>query len=194
MKMRYILLFFLISTVCYSQDFRIFRFGIGLGSGSIAQESDLPEKSACSQLFLEPMFHLTNRSTLGQRIELSANEKSVLSLTLNYQYYLLKVSKISFRPFIGLGVGIYHPFLVGDLHKNFDDYLQRKVFGYYPRIGFDLGHFYFVVDWNVITPVTGGVFPYYGPSSGYNEHDRTVDFSYTTFKCGFFFGGGRKSQ
>ncbi|SHH93391.1 Outer membrane protein beta-barrel domain-containing protein [Chryseolinea serpens] len=191
-----------------SQNFKKFRVGIGVGyakpSGSGSRGGGL--------VYLEPSYRLSDALSLGLRVESAIVARGLSgssvdmenfdlstqsSYTLNVQYYL---STNNFRPFFGAGLGIHNlsamktDVIVVDgidftgqgqvqTHTesvNLSD-AQSKL-GFYPRLGFDLGHFTFSVDYNFIpntkTTVSGS--------------DASFRNNYLGVRLGANFGGGRK--
>lgn len=190
------------------QNFRKFRVGIGVGyakpSGSGSKGGGLA--------YLEPSYRLGDAFSLGLRVEwaivasgLSGNAidmepvdlSTQASYTLNMQYYL---GTNNFRPFLGVGLGLYNvsamktdvmvldgidPTGQGQPQTHTESVslsdAQSKL-GFYPRLGFDLGHFTLSIDYNFIpktkTTVSGS--------------DASFRNSYLGVRLGANFGGGRK--
>ena len=94
------------------------------------------------------------------------------SYTLNGQYYF---SNNSFRPYVGLGFGLYTlaAVSVGDVTA----LEAESKFGVYPRLGFDWGHFNMSIDYNMI------------PKSDVGEG--SFKNSYIGVRLGVSIGGGR---
>ena len=59
------------------------------------------------------------------------------------------LSNKNFRPFVGLGLSFYHTAIVEDAFYGYGSRNEQTVLGFYPRTGFDLGHFSLTIDWNV---------------------------------------------
>jgi hypothetical protein len=85
---------------------------------------------------------------------------------------------LAFRPFVGLGLGLFS--LASVSSDNIELVAAETKFGFYPRIGFDLGHFNLNVEYNFI------------PATEIDGTDVKVQNSYTGIKLGFFLFGGRK--
>lgn len=181
-----VLLFMVVTAVgALAQEYKPFRVGVGLGyamaSGSGAKGGAL--------FNVEPGYRVTDQVLINLRIEGAvvgrgfANEISakmdvaaIASYTLNAQYYF---NNNKFRPFVGAGFGSYS---LASTNVSVDlggDQTETGVvaaankFGFYPRVGFDSGHFTFAVDYNAI-PETNG-----------------IKNSYIGIRVGGFFGGGK---
>jgi len=137
-------------------------------------------------LAIEPQFHLSDKFSLGFRVEeadltysidpeqtflfgtIDKVHGSVISYCATGQYYFSK------RAFIGAGLGYFKPSLINtntDPNTNAKTvYNNSSKFGFYPEIGFESGHFRMSIDYNV---------------AGNNS-------DYLAFNIGFFIGGGKK--
>lgn len=174
-----------------AQEFKKFKVGLGLGyaspSGSGAKGGVL--------VYMEPAYRVTDQIQVGLRMESAVlvrglsnadgsavdfDASAIGSYTVNAQYYF---NNNGFRPFVGAGLGVFPLAAISaDINGNSTstDLVKKETkFGFYPRAGFDAGHFTFSIDYNLI-PVTkvGG--------------DVEVKNSYLGFRIGAFFGGGRK--
>ena len=95
---------------------------------------------------------VTNRDVAG-------DASSVASYTLNTQYYF---NNNEVRPFVGAGVGLFSlaaaKFNTAANDPGADDVGAETRFGFYPRLGVDVGHFNLTLDYNIIPPtdVPGG--------------------------------------
>lgn len=122
------------------------------------------------------------------------------SYTLNGVYYLMDGK---FKPFVGLGFGMYNPANVeitvstagaGSASTTSDLELD-PVFGFYPRVGFNLGHMNFIIEYNIVgdsesEQTTTTVDPITGTSTT-STRTSTFENSYLMVKLGFtLFGGG----
>ncbi|HEY5744527.1 MAG TPA: outer membrane beta-barrel protein [Chryseolinea sp.] len=191
--------------VASAQNFKKFRVGVGVGyakpSGSGSQGGGL--------VYLEPSYRLSDVLSLGLRVESAIVARGLsgssidmerfdlsaqASYTLNMQYYL---GTNNFRPFLGVGFGLYSLSAMktdvvvfdvtgqGQLQVHTESVslsdAQSKL-GFYPRLGFDLGHFTLSIDYNFIantkTTVSGS--------------DASFKNSYLGVRLGANFGGGRK--
>jgi hypothetical protein len=167
-----------------SQDFRSFKFDVGLG---YALPSNGTGTQGGATFTLQPHFRLSDEFALGVRIEAAAvgyknnstgdvNVSALASTCLSAEYYL---SNGGFRPFIGAGIGLFDQEHVsgntnnndnGDGSSGVTESARTTNFGAYPVLGFEAGHFRMSVEYNF----TG---------KGNN---------YAAFKIGAFFGGGSK--
>lgn len=155
----------------YTREFRPFKFGVGLGyavpgAGEGAGGGVLA--------YLEPAYRATDQVLVGLRLEaaftargvegvsnrdVSGDASSVLSYTLNTQYYF---NNENVRPFVGAGVGLFSmaatEFNTAGGDPNANDIGAETRFGFYPRIGIDAGHFNLTLDYNFVpaTDVPGG--------------------------------------
>ncbi|MTI19502.1 hypothetical protein E1176_00560, partial [Fulvivirga sp. RKSG066] len=172
--------------VANAQEFKPFRVGIGLGY-------TMPSDGGGGVLFdIEPSYRLSDEIALGLRIESAAmaraigeDEGSVSgngSYTLNGQYYL---SNNKFRPYVGLGVGLYSLASVSISGTSGEIASESKI-GFYPRVGFDLGHFNLNLDYNLIS-ATEESFDF---GNG-NTVETDIKNSYLGIRIGAFIGGGR---
>lgn len=133
---------------------------------------------------VEPKYAVNNDITVGLRMEgaltanaiesngtsIAGNIKATTSYLLTADYYF---NETGFRPFAGLGAGLYN--LSG---VEFDDSSLgvdgSTKFGFAPRVGFEAGHFRTGIEYN-----------FAGKSAG-------VNYNYLAVKVGFFLGGGKK--
>ncbi len=164
-------------TKSYSQEFRKLRGSIAFGAsdGFIA----------C----LEPGYRISDKILAGIRIEGKAffATKETGSYGINGQYY---ISNKNFRPFVGLGLSLYHTGIVGDGFYGYSSRNEETVMGFYPRTGFDLGHFSLTIDWNVVANAKATIDP--PISQGGSSYTGYINGNYLSVKVGFFIGGGRK--
>jgi outer membrane protein W len=181
------------ASASYAQEFKKFRVGLGLGYAMASGEG-----SSGGVLFaLEPAYRIKDNLSVGLRIESalvtrgasaallpgsSIDVAAISSYTLNGQYYLGEGS--SFRPFVGAGLGIYSLGQVNTTFTNSGSTFKQSFgaesqFGFYPRVGFDYGHFNVALDYNFI------------PSTKINSSAEFKN-SYFGFRLGFFLGGGKK--
>lgn len=108
------------------------------------------------------------RATLAENGEdLKGDAKASSSYLLTGDYYF---TSDYFRPFAGLGAGLYRNAAV-DLES--EDVQVGSKFGVAPRVGFELGHFRTAIEYNVA-----------GKAGALNNN-------YLGIKMGFFIGGGR---
>ncbi|GHN00126.1 hypothetical protein WSM22_16150 [Cytophagales bacterium WSM2-2] len=208
------LIFFLLLVVqhLYAQEFRKFKFSAG-GGITVAREG--PQRNA-GVFYLEPSYRVNNQVTIGLRFETTVANHQALqgteddffsginSYSINGQYYLRSSS--SFRPFVGIGVGIFSTPTGSSYSYSEIRYTSNYVmtieetktlssgskFGLYPRVGFDIYHFSFTAEYNIgPTSNSDDKVIVDGMMSGYNTGDKSRD--YLSFKVGFFLGGGKKT-
>jgi hypothetical protein len=173
-----------------AQEFKKFSVGVGLGYAKPGGEG-----AGGGVLFaVEPAYRLSDVLQVGLRMETAvvvrglsesatsynASAAGLGSYTLNGKYYF---SNNKFRPFAGAGFGLYSLAAVTVSDTGGGAAAESKI-GFYPRVGFDLGHFNITLDYNLIGATTiedagGGA-------------DLKTKNSYFGFRIGGFFGGGRK--
>lgn len=167
-----------------AQEYKAFRVGLGLG---YANASGKGAKGGVLWA-LEPGYRINDQILANLRIEgavigrgytdettASVDVAALGSYTLNGQYYF---NNNNFRPFVGAGFGMYSLAAVSvemDPNGNGGGTVAAATkFGFYPRVGFDAGHFTLNLDYNLV-PETNG-----------------IKNSYLGIRIGGFFGGGRK--
>src|SRR5690606_27365452 len=149
-----------------AQEFKTFRVGLGAGYAMPGGKG----AKAGALFYLEPGYRISDQLLANLRMEWAviargfADEQSAEvdvaamgSYTLNGQYYF---NNNNFRPFAGLGLGIYSLAAVSVEASagggSVDAVAAKSKFGFYPRVGFDAGHFQFSLDYNIV-PETNGV-------------------------------------
>jgi hypothetical protein len=147
-----------------SQEYNRFKVGLGLGLALI------DNGDGGGLITLEPAYRARDDIAIGLRLEggtlLGSAEPIYFgSYTVNAQYYF---ADQSFRPLFGLGLGVY----------NFSQAENTAIFGFYPRLGFDWGHFTTSLEYNIL--------PF---SSTYSHADAA---GYLHLRLGFYVGGGKK--
>lgn len=172
----------------YAQDFKPFKVGLHLGYAA-------PSDGGGGVAFaLEPAYRINDAIAVGLRIEAAALAKSVGeteaeiatsgSYALFGQYYL---SNNKFRPFVGLGAGLFSNATLEVQDSGVTgDFDPSASFGFFPRVGFDLGHFNLLFDYNII----GATDEVDVPGFGTVELDDEIKNSYFSVKIGFSIGGG----
>lgn len=169
-----------------AQTFQPFKVGLGLGYASPGGKG----AKGGVLFYLEPAYRITDVIQAGLRLEGAivargfADETeaelevaSIGSYTVNGQYYF---NNNNFRPFVGLGLGLYSlaaAEIEGSATSGATGSVDTKAeskFGFYPRVGFDAGHFTLSLDYNIV-PETDG-----------------IKNNYLGIRIGGFFGGGRK--
>jgi outer membrane protein W len=135
---------------------------------------------------VEPKYAVNNNITMGLRFEgavmaraaiseannqFDADVKASGSYVLTGDYYF---SMNSFRPFAGLGAGLYTiAAAYGESNGEVVELAATNKFGAVPRIGFEAGHFRMAIEYNVVGKT--------GP----------INNNYLGIKLGAFIGGGR---
>ncbi len=193
MKKLYVL-FLLCSTlvtVTQAQEYRKFKVGFGLGYATSGGSGS----SGGVLVTFEPAYRISDQLSIGLRLETAALTRgfssstfssggtvgvaAVGSYTVNGQYYL---GSGKFRPFVGAGLGLFSlaSVSVSSGGSSFDAAAAESKFGFYPRVGFDYGHFNMALDYNLI------------PSTAVAGSSETINNSYLGVRIGVFFGGGKK--
>jgi len=181
--------FLAFAVVVNAQDYKKFRVGLGLGyaisGGNGASGGVLAT--------IEPGYRLQDNILLGLRLEsalvtrgfsedlgdsFSFDVAAIGSYTVNGQYYF---NNNGFRPFVGLGLGLYSlaAISVESEGQEVGEVDAETKFGFYPRVGFDAGHFTLAMDYNLI------------PSTTVEGADGEFKNSYIGIRAGFFIGGGK---
>ena len=175
----------------YAREFKPFKVGIGMGyavpgAGEGAGGGFLA--------FLEPAYRATDQVAVGLRLEgafivrgvkgvtdqdVKGDASSVASYTLNSQYYF---NNNNVRPFLGVGFGLFSLAAAkfntaSGNDPGLNDVGAETRFGFYPRLGLDVGHFNLVLDYNVLPPTDV-------PGGG------EIKNSYLGIRAGFSIGGG----
>ncbi|MEO9805809.1 MAG: outer membrane beta-barrel protein [Reichenbachiella sp.] len=145
-----ILLTLSVSAVSYAQEYKPFQLYIGLGYA-------IPDGGGGVLFDIEPAYRINDQLAVGLRYEaavmaknlgggVEASASGVSSYTLNGRYY---IGDSNFRPYVGAGFGIYSLGTVEVDGSTASADFGTK-FGFYPRIGFDAGHFNINIDYNII--------------------------------------------
>jgi outer membrane protein W len=171
-----------------AQEYKKFRVGVGAG---YAMPSGKGAKGGVL-FYAEPGYRINDQIIANLRMEFAAMARGFSedvgsaefdvstsgSYTLNGQYYF---SNASFRPFVGVGFGMYSIKAAGFSSGGSSVVVgsDESKFGFYPRIGFDAGHFTLSLDYNLVgaTKVEG--------------LDGEFKNSYIGIRFGGFFGGGK---
>lgn len=179
-------------TAANAQEFKKFRVGVGAGyaipGGNGAKGGVL--------FTIEPSYRISDQILLGLRWESAAlirgysesvpdgidlNIAAIGSFAASGQYYF---SNEGFRPFVGAGLGLFTLAAI-----KYDDGsgsgtttigTSESKFGFFPRVGFDAGHFTLAIDYNII------------PATKIDGDDGSFKNSYIGIRVGGFFGGGKK--
>jgi hypothetical protein len=168
MKKQYIFLFvsLMLISVTNAQEYDKFKLGLGAGYAGGNDASGFWSGGGGALLTLEPAYRLRDNLAIGLRLEAafygsgsSGIPRGFVSMTINGQYYF---DAGEFRPFVGTGLGIF--------------YNNEIEFGFYPRLGFDWGHFTLALEYNLIPEGANNT------SSAY----------YFGIRVGGYFFGGKK--
>jgi outer membrane protein W len=181
-----------ITTNTSDREFVAFKVSLGVG---YAVPGEGQGAGGGLLMFVEPAYRASDRVSIGLRLESAAIVRGVtgvgnddvkgdattnLSYTLNTQYYF---NNNNVRPFIGAGVGLFSlaamKFNTADnSNTGTNDVGAQTVFGFYPRIGIDAGHFNLTLDYNFI------------PKSDVPGGGKVVN-NYLGIRTGISIGGGR---
>lgn len=189
-KISTLLFFFLVTVLAVNaQEFKKFNVGVGLGYAM-----PFGEGAGGGVLFaVEPAYRVNDALAVGLRMEWAvvvrglsesvssydASAAAIGSYTVNGKYYF---SNEKFRPFVGAGLGIFKLAAVTVGTSGSGAGADSKI-GFYPRVGFDLGHFNVTLDYNIVGPTK------FDATSG--SPDLESKNSYFGIRIGGFFGGGR---
>jgi outer membrane protein W len=174
-----------------AQEFKKFKVGLGAGYAMTSGEG----AKAGVLLYLEPAYRVQDQILVGLRLEGAAVVRGYAesvetgsvsasfsgSQALFGQYYF---SNSTFRPFVGVGLGLNK---VSTAAASFNGEafaaVNESKFGFFPRVGADIGHFTISIDVNLI-----------GASklTGTSGTELTTKNNYIGIRMGGFFGGGRK--
>lgn len=118
-----------------------------------------------------------NTSGSGSNTSGSANVSAIYSYCPSLDFYLMNGG---FRPFIGGGAGLYYQGSIsvsGNSQgtSNTGYVSLGSKFGFFPRAGFEAGHFRLSAEYNIL-----------GNDANGNKS------SFAAFNIGFFFGGGKR--
>ncbi len=184
-----------VAVAAHAQEYKKFRVGTGLGYA-------MPGGSGSGGGLLytiEPGYRVNDKLLVNLRIEGAlvvrgtVDETSadfdiagISSYTLNGQYYLMDGG---FRPFVGAGFGTYKIASAsvsgGTSGGGVAESAGSKI-GFYPRIGFDAGHFTLNIDYNIVGNTKAVI------SSGTTTTNTEFKNSYIGIRIGGYFGGGKK--
>ena len=177
-----LLLFALISISCLANaqsTYKAFKVDLDLGYAIPSGTTGTGTKAGVT-FTVEPHYRLSDDLAVGLRFEgaglgyednSGTSNKVHISLLTSYcptlEYYF---SKGGFRPFAGAGLGIFSQESVATSNGSSTLVPGASSFGFFPRVGFEAGHFRMSGAYNVV---------------GNNQ-------SYVAFTIGAFFGGGKK--
>ena len=187
--------FTLLALAVCAQDFKPFKVNLSLGYARPAGQG----ASGGILLSVEPKYGLTDNLDLGLKGEVAvvansisindkngdASVKGLGSYLVTGTYYL---SKTNFRPYLGLGVGLYTiagtTVTITDGQVDDKDYAVEasSKLGAMVRAGFKAGHFNLGVEYNIVPTSKSDLL-------GQAIHSKN---SYLGVKLGFDIGGGRK--
>jgi len=139
-----------------AQEFKKFRLAAGLGYAKPGGKGS----SGGFMYAFEPGYRVMDALAVSLRVEgaivargistssttYQASVGAIGSYTVNGIYYL---SNEKFRPYVGAGVGLYKLASVSVSSSNAGASAESKI-GFYPRIGFDFGHFNVNLDYNIV--------------------------------------------
>jgi outer membrane protein W len=179
----------LIASMASAQDYKPFKLGLGLGFAK-------PSDGGGGILFdLEPAYRINDDIAVGLRMESAimakispdgseASASANGSYTLNGQYYLT-ASKV--RPYVGAGLGIFTLASISASDSN-AEVGGGAEFGFYPRLGVDIGHFNINLDYNIISASESVML------DGANGQVVTgkIKNSYLGIRIGGYFFGGKR--
>jgi outer membrane protein W len=183
------------STSTSAREFVAFKVSVGAGY-AVPGEGDGAGGGVL--FFLEPGYRASDKVLIGLRLETAAIARGVsgvgnndikgdattnLSYTLNGQFYF---NNNNVRPFIGAGVGLFSlaamKFNTANTNNTgTNDIGAETVFGFYPRIGLDAGHFNLTLDYNFI------------PKSDVPGGGEVIN-NYLGIRTGISIGGGRLNK
>jgi hypothetical protein len=198
-KITSVLCFILLAAVAtHAQDnFKKFRVGVGTGYAMPSGDG----ASGGVLFFMEPGYRINDAIIVNLRMEFAAMARGIEgaddgdfdvttsgSYTLNAQYYL---KPDGFRPFVGAGFGTYAckgAKVSGD-GGSISASDANKI-GFYPRIGFDAGHFQLSLDYNIVGATKDEVtFDFDGVEITEKTEQKN---SYFGIRLGVTIGGGAK--
>jgi len=194
-----------------AQDYKPFRVGLGLGYASPAGDG----AKGGVLLYLEPSYRVTDAIAVGLKAEaaimfrgttITQNGQSYAgsgsvsgagSYTLNGIYYF---TPSGFRPYAGVGLGIYSiasasVSFAGNGNTQTSSQSETvsggSKFGFYPRVGFDAGHFTMNIEYNIV-PASTSTLTVTSGGAVTTAKTETKN-NYLGIRIGFFIGGGKKS-
>jgi hypothetical protein len=188
MRLALLLVFFV--TNAFAQEFRKIRVEIGFGSAFNYPGYNYPRTTALLAYF-DPSYRLNNKIRIGFKMEVALGGIVIGSYGPNFQYYFFNKA---FRPFVGLGIGFYHPGLPSNGSTGTGPYStdEETSFGFYPRVGFDWRHITLTVDYNIAATSKAKI--HYNGMDPMNATNGHLENNYLGLKLGVFIGGGRKKK
>lgn len=190
-----------VAVAAQAQEFKPFKVNVSIGAA-------IPSGGGGVLFAVEPKYGINDQIDIGLRIEGAAMARNVVvngntssgnaqfasSFILTGNYML---SNEGFRPFVGIGAGIYGIAGTGftatsgtggtATNGNIN---AASVFGGMGRVGFKTGHFVLGVEYNLIPNSNSIVYDSQGTSQvGTSVQSKN---SYAGIKVGFDIGGGRR--
>ncbi len=175
--------------VANAQNFKPVKIGFSLGY-------TVPSDGGGGILAdFEPAYRINDQIAVGLRVEVATMIRNIVgvsqanisangSYTINGIYYLMNSD---FRPYVGLGLGLYS---LASFSLNSSTVTAAigasNEFGFYPRVGVDIGHFNFNLDYNIIPSTPAQVI------ISSNTSDVKIKNSFLGIRVGFFLFGGKK--
>ncbi|WP_375579058.1 hypothetical protein ABWH96_18890 [Marivirga tractuosa] len=169
-----------------AQDYKPFQLYSGVGYA-------IPQGGGGFLFDIEPAYRINDQISVGFRWEVAAMARVVgdteasisgtSSYTLNGKYYL---GDSDFRPYVGAGLGAFGLASVSTGPNGAGAGAETKI-GFYPRIGFDWGHFNINIDYNFIPSSEVDGFDTNGDPATFD-----VANSYLGIRVGAFLFGGKK--
>ena len=176
-----------------AQDFKAFRVDLGLGYA-------IPKDGGGVILSVEPKYAVIPNVAVGLRFELAGMAQATYevvngqvtkdgsaSVKLNGSYLLTGdyyFTNNNFRPFGGLGVGIYN--LNGaesNINGTTSVATNKNNLGYMLRAGFDVSHFRLAIEYNIAGKMETDIL----------GNDYSSSYNYLGIKANVYIGGGKKN-
>ena len=120
-------------SILSAQEYKKLRVGIGTGAGFNFITGDDP----LTLIYLEAGYKISDQLLIGLRFQntVGVQGRNINSYSIVGQYYF---SNKIFRPFVGLGFGLYR------------EVSWKNGIGVFPRVGFDVRHFTLNLDFEMI--------------------------------------------
>lgn len=190
-----------------AQDYKGFKFGWRYGYTTNVGESlggltfDL-EPAVRINYYTLVFFRLESFLAEDSRTGIITKSMDATAISVGGQYYLFEKGK--FRLYAGIGIGFHYPFYSEESQTRSADVTKSTTVEFdskkrnfvHPRIGFDLGHFNFLIDFNLIPSSDGirqtSIYDRNTNNSTSTEEKIEVKNSNISIKVGVSFGGGRR--
>lgn len=175
--------------VSSAQEYKPFKLGLGLGY-------TMPGDGGGGILFdFEPAYRINDDIAVGLRIESAimakvkpdgseADASGNVSYTVNGQYYL---TDTKVRPYVGLGFGIFSLASIS-AEAGSAEIGGGSEFGFYPRLGLDIGHFNINLDYNLISATEAAAID----MTTFEPTTVDIKNSYIGIRIGAYFFGGKR--